>query len=137
MCTSSSISWEKSIHCFPSNFSISFKKINNLKGLEHIVWHICFFLQSNIKLQRSFTCYLWILRESPRIFFGAIVVVRLIGVKLCTWLYLLFLGPPSLESIFFYISQIIASSHYVRYISIDLLGIWHILLCAFFETTCC
>ncbi len=39
MCTSSSISWDKSIHLLPLNFSISFKKINNLKELEHIILH--------------------------------------------------------------------------------------------------
>ncbi len=39
MCTSSSISRDKSIHLLPLNFSISFKKINNLKELEHIILH--------------------------------------------------------------------------------------------------
>lgn len=55
------------------------KKINNLKGLKHTILHICFFLQSNLKLQRSLTCYLWILRASPHIFFGAIVVSCLVS----------------------------------------------------------
>jgi hypothetical protein len=133
------ISWEKSIHHLPSNFSISFKKRSSLKGLEHTMSHICFFLQSNLKLRGSLTCCLWILRANLRVFFGAIMVLRLIGIQLCMWWHLFFHGPPSLESIFFYIFQRIHSSHCVSYISIELLGIWnlssisfYILLCVFF-----
>jgi hypothetical protein len=144
MRTSFSISWEKFICYLPSNSSISFKKINGLKGLKHTILHICFFLQSNLKLWRSFTGYLWILRASPHIFLGAIMVPHLINVQLCPQQCLFFHGPPSLESIFFCISQRISSFHYVEYISVKLLGIWnlssrsfYILLCVFFEMTHC
>lgn len=144
MRTSFFISWEKSICHLPSNFSISLKKRNSLKGLEHTMLHICFFLQSNLKLWGSLTCCLWILRANLRVFFGAIMALCLIGIQLCMQWHLFFHGPPSLESIFFYIFQRIDSSHCVGYISVELLGNWnlffisfYILLCVFFEPTCC
>jgi hypothetical protein len=72
------------------------------------------------------------------------MVPHLIGIEVCPQQCLFFPQPPSLESIFFYISQRISSSHYVGYIYVKLLGIWdfssgsfYILLCVFFEMTHC
>jgi hypothetical protein len=129
---------------FPLDSSLSFKKRNGLKGLEHRILHICLLLQSNMKSQGSFHLLLLNLKSKSSCLFwchfgSAPDWHPIVSAVMSSLPWTSLFGV-----IFFCISQRISSFHCEVYICVKLLGIWnlssksfYILLCIFFQMTCC